>query len=86
MQEEEIDAEELINELRKTPKKYIIAALIVCLILLCSYLGFIYGYNQAFNLQKDHYETKIIKYCICQDKPTYSVTDKELDFPIVDSK
>ena len=86
MQDEEISTEEVIQELRNIPREYIIIALIICLVLMCSYLGFIYGYNQAFNLQKDHYETKIIKYCICQDKPTYSVTDKKLDFPIVDFK
>ena len=78
MEEEEISKED-IKKIMNTLKKYSMPIIFICLFFLFFQLGFMYGYNQSFNLQEDYYEEKMLKYCVCQDKPTYNMPNQPLE-------
>ena len=84
MDEDEItteEAEDIISTLRSINPQYVTLIIILCLALACYYLGFIWGFNQAFSLQEDYYEEKMLKYCFCQDVPTYNIPNTPLEIP-----
>jgi len=84
---ENIDFDKLMKELRGIPPKYITIAIIICLLLLGFYLGFIYGFNDAFHKQEDYYELKMTRHCICQETPDYSLKNiKPLDISELNKK
>ena len=80
MEEEELNIEELRESIRKIKPDTIIKALVGCLVFLMFYLGFIYGFNQAYTLQKEYYEPYMIRHCICQEKPTYTMQPVNINF------
>jgi len=85
MPEEEIETEELIKAIKKIPNKYVVMIVVICLFFLFYQLGFIYGFNQSFHLQKDYYEEKIERFCICQDESIYKIP-KTLEIPNFSNK
>ena len=79
--ETDIDIDVIKKNLKSIPTKYITVGMLLCLLLLVYYLGFIYGYNDAFHKQKGYYEEKMLRFCFCQDEPTYDMD--EVEFPIM---
>lgn len=83
-QEEELDVGVVLKEIKKINPLVWTGLIIIALLILCYQLGFMVGYNQSYHGQKDYYETKITRYCYCQDELVQSMNYEPLIVPTLE--
>ena len=81
--DDEIDSDDVssvLNGLRKIKPKHVLLILSLCLAVMCFFLGYIDGFNEAYHALKEEHSEYITKYCFCRDVPDYSIKPQLYDF------